>query len=231
MNESPTIREWFNLRRIGSEYAAAFRTPGYSALLLISVVVLCGALYVNFWAIDQATAEAGARVTDLILSNFPAREVDGLFVNGTFTILVIAVLIVLARPRSIPFVVHGVTLFILVRSGFTLLTHLGPPEARYASDFGATITDAFFGSDQFFSGHTGMTFLGALAFWRIPWIRTFFLASSLYFVVIVLLGHIHYSIDVASAFCITYCIYRVALWAFEREYELFLIDTGGPRSG
>lgn len=202
-----------------------FDTPGYLLSFIISALVLCGALYVNFWAIDQATADAGPRVADLILSNFRALEVDEFFVYGTFGILVLSILIVLARPRSIPFVVHGVTLFMIVRSGFTLLTHLGPPEAHYASNFGATITDAFFGSDQFFSGHTGMTFLGALAYWRVPWIRNFFLASAIYFVVIVLLGHIHYSIDVASAFCITYCIYRVALWAFEKEHQLFVMDT------
>lgn len=221
---SPSVREWFRVRRIAEEYRAAFCTPGYIGLLIISTIVLCGALYVNFWAIDRATQEAGPRVEDLILSNFPAREVDGFFVYGTFAVIALTALIVCARPRSIPFVLHGLTLFMVVRSAFTLLTHLGPPEAHYASDFGTTITDAFFGSDQFFSGHTGMTFLGALAYWRIPWIRNVFLVSSFYFVIIVLLGHIHYSIDVASAFCITYCIYRVALWAFEREHDLFVRD-------
>ncbi|MBP9757915.1 MAG: hypothetical protein KBD06_04910 [Candidatus Pacebacteria bacterium] len=225
MGIAPTIRQWFDLRTIRNEYRAAFRTPGYIALLIISMIVLCGALYVNFWAIDQATAEAGPHVEDLILSNFPAIEVDGLFVYGTFAVLALTILIVLARPRSIPFIVHGVTLFMIVRSGFTLLTHLGPPEAYYASDFGSTITGAFFGSDQFFSGHTGMTFLAALAYWRIPWIRNLFLLACVYFVAIVLLGHIHYSIDVASAFCITYCIYLVALWAFEKEHAMFLENT------
>lgn len=224
MSNLSAIRAWFEPRRVAAEYRAAFKTPGFAAMILVSGVMLIGALYVNFWAIDQATAEAGPRVADLILSNFPALEVDELFVYGTFTVLALSVLIVLARPRSIPFVVHGVTLFMLVRSGFTLLTHLGPPEAYYASDFGSTITSAFFGSDQFFSGHTGMTYLGALAYWRITWIRNFFLASAVFFVTIVLLGHIHYSIDIASAFCITYCIYRVALWAFAKEHTLFEAD-------
>ncbi|MDO8302554.1 MAG: phosphatase PAP2-related protein, partial [Sedimentisphaerales bacterium] len=148
-----------------------------------------------------------------------------LFVNGTFVVVAFAMLVVLMQPKSIPFVLHGLTLFMLVRSGFTLLTHLGPPEAHYASDFGETITRAFFGSDQFFSGHTGMPFLAALAYWHIPWIRNVFLAATAYFVVIVLLGHIHYSIDVASAFFITYGVYQIAIRAFEKEYRLFRADT------
>ncbi len=224
MAQATDIRAWFSSQRLAAEYRAAWNTPGFVASVLLSCLVLAGALYANFWAIDQATAEAGPQVSDLILSNFPAMEVDGLFVYGTFAVLAFAVLIVLAQPRSIPFVLHGLTLFILIRSGFTLLTHLGPPAAYYPSDFGAAITGAFFGSDQFFSGHTGMTFLAALAYWHIPWIRFVFLASCAYFVIIVLLGHIHYSIDVASAFFITYGIYHIALWAFRREHALFMAD-------
>lgn len=219
------IREWFSLRRISREYKEAWSTPGFVVSLVISTIVLSGALYVNFWAIDKATEKAGVSVEDLILSNVPVYEVDGLFVNGTFVVLAFAVLIVLSQPRSIPFVLHGLTLFILVRSGFTLLTHLGPPEAHYASDFGETITSAFFGSDQFFSGHTGMPFLGALAYWHIRWIRNAFLAATMYFVVIVLLGHIHYSIDVASAFFITFGVYQIAIRLFSHEYAFFRTDT------
>ncbi len=224
MEVVPTMRGWFSPKRIAREYRAAWNTPGYFVSLMVSLVVLSGALYVNFWAIDRATAEAGPQVADLILSSFPAIEVDGFFVYGTFIVVGFAMLIILSQPRSIPFVLHGLTLFMVVRSGFTLLTHLGPPEAQYASDFGTTITGAFFGSDQFFSGHTGMPFLAALAYWHIPWIRNTFLVAAAYFVVIVLLGHIHYSIDVASAFFITYGIYKIALWAFAREHALFMAD-------
>lgn len=225
MKAGESIREWFSVPRIAREYREAWGVPGYLSSVLISALIVSGALYANFWAIDQAGDHAGPGVEDLILSNFPAIEVDGLFVYGTFLVVAFSALIVLAQPKSIPFILHGLTLFILVRSGFTLLTHMGPPEAQYASDFGSTITAAFFGADQFFSGHTGMPFLAALAYWHIPWIRNVFLAATVYFVVIVLAGHLHYSIDVASAFFITYGIYRIALWAFDREYALFRTDT------
>jgi hypothetical protein len=220
-----SLAAWFSRARIVSEYREAWHAPGFLLSVLFALVLFGGALYVNFWAIDQATQKAGPQIDDLILSSIPVYEVDGLFVNGTFLVIAFSALIVLTQPRSIPFILHGCVVFLLVRSGFTLLTHLGPPEAHYASDFGTKVTNAFFGSDQFFSGHTGMPFLGALAYWHKPWIRNLFLAATAYFVVIVLLGHIHYSIDVASAFFITYGIFQIVKYLFPDEYAFFHADT------
>jgi hypothetical protein len=189
----------------------------------VAVAAFGLALLVNFWAIQQATHNASNRVDDIILSNVPVFEVDGLFIYGTFVVIAYTVVILLWHPKRIPFALHSLTLFILIRSAFTLMTHLGAPEATYVSDFGETITKAFFGADQFFSGHTGMPFIGALAFWGIDnRVRNFFFASSFYFAVIVLLGHIHYTIDVASAFFITYGIYHICLHLFPKERVLFV---------
>src|SRR3990167_6163948 len=189
----------------------------------VAIIAFIGALFVNFWAIHQATNNASNSVTDIILSNIPVFEVDGFFVYGTFLVVAVSVVMLLMHPKRVPFALHAVTLFILIRSAFTLMTHLGPPEVAYLSDFGATITNSFFGADQFFSGHTGMPFLGALAFWGVNnKLKWFFLLSSIFFATVVLLGHIHYTIDVVSAFFITYGIYHITLWLFPKERALFL---------
>src|SRR3989338_4871828 len=121
----------------------------------IAVAAFIGAMFVNFWAIHQATNNASASVTDIILSNIPVFEVDGFFVYGTFLVALITLAMLALHPKRIPFALHAVTLFILIRSAFTLMTHLGPPEVAYLSVFGATITNPFFGADQFFSALTG----------------------------------------------------------------------------
>jgi hypothetical protein len=188
-----------------------------------SLAVFVGSFIVNEYAIQFATGHASNGVTDLILSNTPTFNVDALFVYGTFLVAGLTVAIVLAHPRRIPFVLNGLALFLLIRSGFTSLTHLGPFEP-YTSDFGTTITNAFFGDDYFFSGHTGMPFLGALAFWKERPIRYFYLVCSAGFAAIVLLGHLHYSIDVFAAFFITYAIYDLAQWLFRKDYAIFQSD-------
>ena len=45
--------------------------------------------------------------------------------------------------------------------------------------------------------------------------------SAFFFGVVVLLGHLHYTIDVASAFFITYSIYHIAEWAFGKSKKMF----------
>lgn len=205
-----------------ARYHDAWQEPRFVAGVTASFLLFILALGVNFWAIKQATYIAGPAVPDIILSNIPVFEVDGLFVYGTLVFALFTIAILIQKPLRIPFALHTVTLFVLIRCAFTLMTHLGSPLPSYTSDFGDAITNAFFGADQFFSGHTGMPFLGALAFWHIPWIRNVFLGATAYFVAVVLLGHIHYTIDVMSAFFITYGIYQIALRLFDKERQWFL---------
>ena len=205
-------------------YRDYFAESGSVTTLVSSLVVFALAEYVNFWAINQATERASNAVADIILSNIPVIEVDGMFVYGTFACVLFTLSVVLPHPRRVAFVLRGLALFIVIRSAFTLLTHLGSPEAEYVVDFGEKITAAFYGADQFFSGHTGMPFLGALAFWQRPWIRNTFLAFSMFFAVVVLIGHIHYSIDVAAALFITYGIYHIARCLFAKDYARFRAD-------
>ena len=203
-----------------------YRTYATNRSFLVSVAasfsLFLVSFIVNLYAIHFATEHASNPVTDLILSNTPILNVDDLFVYGTFVAASIAVLVCLMHPKRIPFALYTVALFYFIRSGFTSLTHIAPFYPHISTDFGATINKAFFGGDRFFSGHTGLPFLGALAFWNEPKIRFFFLGTSLFFGVIVLLGHLHYSIDVLSAFFITYAIYHIAIWLFPKQYALFI---------
>ena len=78
-----------------------------------------------------------------------------------------------------------------------------------------------FGGDLFFSGHTGLPFLMALIFWDNKYLRWIFILTSVMFATVVLLAHLHYSIDVLSAFFITYTIFHIALFLFKKDRRLF----------
>ncbi len=172
-------------------------------------------------AIDFANEAATNPVGDVILSNTPVFDVGVFFVYGMFLLVAFITALCLSHPNRIAFVLHSLTLFVLIRSVFVSLTHVGAFTTQLPSDFGPTITNMFFGADHFFSGHTGAPFLMALIFWRDALLRYIFLAWSAFFGVVVLLGHLHYTIDVASAFFITYGIFHLAQWLMPSDWQLF----------
>ena len=201
----------------------------YLRLLIGGIGLFCISMVVNLYAIHFATEHASNYVTDVILSNTPVFDVDVLFVYGTFFATAISAGIALYRPSRLPFVLYAVALFLLIRAGFTTVTHVGPFPDRIVDGFGTTISHSFFGADRFFSGHAGLPFLGALSFWHKPLIRYFFLTTSAAFSIIVLLGHLHYTIDVLSAFFITYAIHHIAIYLFPGAYTLFLSENSGEK--
>ena len=197
-----------------------YRIASAGALLLFLASVFASLLAGHF-----AAEYASNPVADLILSNTPVVNVGGLFVVGTFFLVAFIGAIAFAHPRRIPFILMSLALFFFIRAGFVLLTHIGPFPERASTDFGLTIKKYFFGDDLFFSGHTGAPFLMALIFWQQWRLRYIFLAWSIFFAVVVLLGHLHYSIDVISAFFITYTVFCMAEWLFPEYRALFFSDA------
>lgn len=189
-----------------------------TALVVFATSVLC-----NTYAGVYATQNASNPVTDLVLSNIPVFNVDGLFVYGVFALILFIAALLLAKPQRIPLVLYSLSLFYFIRALFVTLTHLGAYPEQVALDFtNRFILLMFGGNDLFFSGHTGAPFLMALLFWRDKVLRYIFLAWSAFFGVIVLLGHLHYSIDVFAAFFITFGICHLSLWLFAKDYQDFL---------
>jgi hypothetical protein len=173
-----------------------------------------------FAAVSYATVHASNYVTDFVLSRVGPFNVRFLFIYGTFTAFVITGSLLALRPNRLPFALKAIALFLLVRAVFVTLTHMAPSpiDPQKPAPFFNSI---FYGGDLFFSGHTGLPFLAALAFWHIPQWRTFYLALTAFFGTIVLLGHYHYSIDVLAALFITHGVFQISCWLFSRDYALF----------
>lgn len=209
--------------RIKQTYLTYFRNKDFLSSLFLSIFIFAISLVVNFYAVQYATENASNPVTDVILSNIRAYDVDGIFIYGPLFLWVFVALISLAQPRRIPFILKNIGLFVLIRSLFITLTHIGPFPTQVAVPFTGFLGSIFSsGADLFFSAHTGLPFLLALIFWDNIRLRIFFIISSLIFGIVVLLGHLHYSIDVLSAFSITYTIYRIAEIAFPKDKKIFI---------
>lgn len=208
------------MEKIKASYIENFTSKEFLQSFVIAILLLVISLVLNFYAGTYATQSASNPVTDIILSNTRAYDLDGMFVYGSIIFFFFVVFVGLSKPKKIPFTVKSLALFIVIRSIFITLTHLGPfpTQIPVSSDILSRIS---FGGDLFFSGHTGMPFLLALIFWDDKWTRYVFIAFSLMFATVVLLSHMHYSIDVLSAFFITYTIFNISKYLFKRDHNLF----------
>ncbi len=192
--------------------------------MIISMGLLIVSLVVNFYAGMYATLSASNAVTDIVLSNIRVYDVDGIFIYGPWVFWIIVVCIVFPKPQKIPFILKSIALFVLIRSVFISLTHIGPFPTAQVITGTRLITDFTSGGDLFFSAHTGLPFLVALIFWDHKILRWFLVATSIFFGVVVLMGHLHYSIDVLAAFFMTYTIYHIAEVLFKRDAMYFRGD-------
>ncbi len=202
-----------------------FGHRAFAASVLGALFLLSFSFIANFYAGQYAQEEASNPVTDIVLNSIPVFDVSAAFLYGPIVFWVLTFILALIEPKRIPFVAESVVLLILVRSVFVSLTHIGPFPDRLSphSDLFSFLTS---GSDLFFSGHTAFPFLMCLLYWQTKKLRYLFFALSLFFGAVVLMGHLHYSIDVLAAFFITYTTFHIAKTAFKKDWRLFCETIG-----
>jgi len=191
---------------------------------LVAAGLLIISLGLNFVASTYATARAGGPVGDIILDNIPVFNLDWAFVYGPILFWLVMAVVCFREPKTLPFAIKTIALFVIIRSVFVTLTHLGVPPADIPLDASSNfIKRLSYGGGLFFSGHTGLPFLMSLIFKDNIYLQVFCIVSAVFFGAIVLMVHMHYSIDVLAAFFITYTIYCLAGMFFKKDQDLFYV--------
>jgi len=210
------------MKKILDKYRLCFSNKKFVYSVIFSALFLIISLIFNFYAGVYATEKASNPVQDIILSNTSPINVNGTFIYGPLIIWFFVSFLLLSEPKRIPFTLKTITLFVFIRFIFFSITHLGPFPDHINLDYSSFLVWAFTsGGDLFFSGHTGLPFLLSFIFGYNFYIRLFFILSSVFFGIIVLLAHLHYSIDVLSAFFISYSIFKIAETIFAKDWKIF----------
>ena len=193
--------------------------------VVAGVCALLLGFVINYFAGVFATKSISNPVTDIILDNTRVWDVTFIFIYGVLIFWGFIAVMLAIEPKRIPFILKSLALFAVIRSVFITLTHLAPFPTALVLPTDNLIDMFSFGGDLFFSAHTGGPFLAALVFWDHKYARYICLAASAVFGTVVLLGHLHYSIDVFAAFFITYSIYHLAIFFFKKDYLLLKEST------
>lgn len=209
-----TIKEFFQIR------LRYFRNKDYVISLLSAIIMFGAALIVNYYSSTYASNHAGTPVGDVFLSNVATQSVTNLFIYGSFAFWIFSMLVYITHLQKFPFTLKTSSLFVIIRAVFINLTWIGPSPDMVIIPHSKWLSLWSFKGDLFFSGHTGFPLLMAFIFWDSKPLRYLFIGWSVFFATVVLLGHLHYSIDVASAIFITYTIFHLSQIILKRDYKI-----------
>ena len=129
-------------------------------------LLLIASLFINYFAGIYATKQASNSVTDVFLTNIPTLNMDFLIVEGAFIFAFFILILMIYEPKGVPFILKSIAIFIVIRAVFVSMTHIGPSPDRAILNDNVIVSKFAVGGELFFSGHTGMPFLLALAFWH-----------------------------------------------------------------
>ncbi|RIV20447.1 phosphatase PAP2 family protein [Fibrisoma montanum] len=176
---------------------------------IVALVLLLIAFPFFFQAIEQHT---GPVLNDWVLSQLPARDMS----LPIFLLIWSTGVLLLVRVRRDPAMfmtfVYSYLIVSLSRMVSISLVPLNPPVGLLPLI--DPISNAFYGrtfitKDLFYSGHTSTIFLMFLCLRR-RWDRLFALAGSFVVGLLLLIQHVHYTVDVVAAPLLTYLFFRLA---------------------
>lgn len=202
------------------KWQALLRERNFRISLIIGIGLLLLAYYVNFRAALYTDSIPVLSVGDAILDNIPTYDLTFMYTFGIYIVAIFVIIYPLFfRPDLMPFSAKTIAAFIIIRAFFISLTHLGAPANYFRLpqlEDQPGMFKMFYMNDLFFSGHTGFPFLAALLFWDNKIVRYLLLGMSVAQAITVLLMHVHYSIDVFSAYFITYTIFVLSDKVFNK---------------
>lgn len=205
-----SIKNYF--RGVRSEWRGAMAEKSFKTFTIITVVAVLAATLGITSYLPLAELRPGAPIADPVLLAFPAVDVTVLTFIIMYMCSLLGLVVMLRYP--VRFVI-GCFAYAIMLSLRTLTMYLLPMDAPPGV---IVLVDPFIGAvagsdsltkDLFFSGHTATMFIFALAAPKGMW-KWFFVACTIAVGVLVVLQHVHYSIDVLAAFFFTYTSWRIS---------------------
>ena len=114
------MKDWIEVQK------GYFFNRNFLISISIAFLLLAASLVINYYAGLYADRNASNAVTDIVLSNIRAFDVDGIFNYGAIAFWIFMILLFVAKPQRIPFTLKSIALFVLIRALFISLTHIAP---------------------------------------------------------------------------------------------------------
>jgi len=202
------------LRKTKSYFAEAWREAwthrSFRVQALITLVVVLSFTLIFNPFFEFVEARPGTLLNDIVLDILPAHDVALMIFFFLYSGIIIGLGYHMAHPRTILVAFQTYVIVTVVRLITITLVPLEPPTGYIPMQepFVQLFTSGgkIISKDLFFSGHMS-TILSLFFASHRKYIRTFLLFCSLLISVMLLIQHVHYTIDVLVAVPATYLIY------------------------
>jgi hypothetical protein len=205
-----SIRSYFATAALN--WQIAWKEKKFRNKIFIGLVFIIGILICLPFFFQYIEKRKGFRFNDVILNNIPAYNVYLLVFILVWTNAFLMLRTIIKKPSVfLTFLFSYILLFIARAVTIFLIPLETPPNIINLTD---PLTNYFYGEnfitkDLFFSGHVSTLFMIYLCQDNKS-IKIFTLFSCLCVSILVLIQHIHYTIDVIFAFPFAYICYRSA---------------------
>ena len=197
---------------IGSRWSNAFKDTAFNRQFIIGIVVLIIILSFFPFFFNLIERREGYQINDWLLGKLPSANMS----VGIFSIIwfcaILTITQAIKHPKFFLLFLWAYIFLCLSRIITISVFSLDPPSNLIP--LVDPIANTFYGGtfitkDLFYSGHTATIFLMYLCLEK-PWHKRVALIATVLIGVMVLIQHVHYSIDVVAAIPLTFGVYLLA---------------------
>jgi PAP2 superfamily C-terminal len=206
------VSSFFNLKKYKMNWAEAIKSNKYKQKLIIALLILVPTLISLPFFFNYVENREGVVLNDVILNILSSVNLSIPIFAIIWALSVLAIVRAIQNPLFFLTFVVAFTLLTLSRIISIYIVALNPPIGII--ELKDPLSNFFYGNkfitkDLFYSGHTATMFLMYCSFTK-KTDKLLALFATLIVGIMVLLQHVHYTIDVLAAPIFTYFIYRVA---------------------
>lgn len=185
-----------------------FKKKLICTLLILIVVITSLPLF-----FDYIEERNGVYLHDLILQAIPAKDVSLITFLIIWSMSGLIIIRCIQHPSIALLMFISFTLLCVTRMASITIIPLNPPDGLIKLNDPITSLvyggkDKFITKDLFFSGHTSNMFLIFLCLEKRK-DKILALTATIFVGILVMIQHVHYTIDVLAAFIFTYLIFRI----------------------
>lgn len=191
----------------------AWNNQIFKKKLIVTILILLAVIFSLPTFFSYIEQREGAYLHDLVLQAIPATDVSLPTFIIIWSLSGLVIIRCIQNPSFALLMLASFTLLCISRMVSIAMVPLDPPDGLIRLNDPLTSLiyggkDKFMTKDLFFSGHTSNMFIMFLCLEKRR-DKLFAILATLAVGVLVLIQHVHYTIDVLAAFIFTYIVFRI----------------------